>query len=454
MDEHYPAGTATAEADVVAAEARVARQIDERDTRKAALGALAGTALEWYDYFLFGTASALVFNVQYFVSDNPVTATLASFATFAVGFVARPIGGALFGAMGDKIGRRITLMITIVGIGVVTGIIGVLPTYASIGIAAPIALVVLRLLQGLCVGGEWSGAMTLVVEHAPLEKRARYAAIPQVGSPIGTLLSSGGFFLVSALMSAESFDSFGWRIPFLAAIPLLLLSIWIRTKLEESPVFREIEQEQSQSESAPLREVFTRHWRQFLAGTAVSLLGIGGFFLVTTFVVNYGVSTLGLSSNLMLFGNLAAATVEIFILLAAGRAGGRYGASKVATVGGLLSAVIAFPAFLVIDTGNPVLVVLGMAVAVACLSIPYGAAGPILTGMFPARARYSGVALSSNAAAMLGGFIPLLATATTAAAGGHYWPAAALLIATSLITALGAAAAPRLSIPVGNGFKH
>ncbi|GAB3704258.1 MFS transporter [Mariniluteicoccus flavus] len=435
-------------------EASAALHIDESQTRRVVFGALVGTALEWYDYFLFATASALVFNVQYFASKDPAVATLSSFATFAVGFLARPLGGAIFGWLGDKRGRKTVLMITIVGIGLVTGLIGFLPNYASIGIAAPIMLVVLRLLQGFCVGGEWSGAMTIAIENAPLEKRSWYASIPQIGSPIGTLLSSGGFFAVGAALSNEAFASWGWRTLFWAAIPLLLVSLWIRNRLEESPVFRELEAEEASRERAPLVEVFTKHFPQFLVGLLAALLGIAGFFLVTTFVVNYGVQKLKLSKNLMLAGNLVAATAEIGILLLAGKIGMRAGASKVALIGALLSAVIAFPCFLLITTRVPALVILGMTLAVLVLSIPYAAMGSILTGLFPARSRFTGVAMSSNGAAIVGGFVPMIAAGVTAWAGGHWWPAAVLLTVISLLTALGAFLAPRLSVDLGSSFRH
>ncbi|MCY1160138.1 MAG: family transporter, partial [Citricoccus sp.] len=216
------------------------RQLTTREANRVALGALIGTALEWYDFFLFSAAAALVFNVQFFHTDNATAAALSSFATFGVGLAARPLGGLVFGHLGDRIGRRKVLMITIVGIGLVTGLIGMLPTYAAIGLAAPLLLVLLRIGQGLFVGGEWSGAMTIVVENSPLEKRAIYAAIPQIGSPIGTVLSSGGFYLLALWMTQESFDAWGWRVPFLAAIPMLLVALYIRSRLEESPVFEEL----------------------------------------------------------------------------------------------------------------------------------------------------------------------------------------------------------------------
>lgn len=422
----------------------IAARLDSAAARTIATAAMVGTALEWYDFFLFGTASALIFDTQYFVSGSRLVGIMASFASLAVGFVARPIGALIFGAMGDRIGRRQTLLITIVGIGLATGLIGLLPTYATIGVIAPIALTVLRLLQGLSVGGEWGGAITMAVEHAPAGMRARYAAMPQVGSPIGTLLSSGGFFLVS-LMPGDTFHAWGWRIPFLAAFGLLIISVLIRRRLEESPVFRQLERTEQRA-SSPIIETITRAPAQMITAMAASLLGIAGFFLVTTFLISYGTNDLGLSPRLMLAGTLVAAVVEIFVIISGGRLGGRYGASRVAIAGSVLTMIVAFPVFAMVQSKIAVLVIIGMAIGQGALSYPYAVVGAILAGLFPARFRYTGVAFSSNLAGLVGGFVPMVATALFAAAGGQWWPEAVLLMVIAAITLIGAAVAPRMNI--------
>jgi MFS family permease len=418
--------------------------VTDADARKVAFGAFVGTALEWYDFFLFGTAASLVFNRLYFASDDPVVATAGAFASFAVGFAARPLGAVLFGHLGDRIGRRRCLIITVALIGFVTGTIGLLPTYLDIGVAAPILLTSLRLLQGVAVGGEWGGAVTLAVEHAPPEHRGRYAAMPQIGSPIGTLLSSGAFLAVS-LLPPESFDAWGWRIPFLAAFPLLYIAVWIRRRVEESPLFEQLLREDELARS-PVTDVFRFAFPQLLVGAGSTLLGVGGFYLITTFVISYGTANLGMDRSVLLTATLVAAAVEIVVLIAGGRLAERYGPGRVTVAGGLVAAVVAFPTFWLIDTTATALVILGVTLAVACLSIPYAVSGALLTDLFPARLRYSGVALSANIASVISGFVPLMATALLAVSGGSSWSPALLLVVIALITAASGALAPALSL--------
>ncbi|MBP2368551.1 MFS transporter [Pseudonocardia parietis] len=418
--------------------------VTDAEARKVAFGAFVGTALEWYDFFLYGTAASLVFNRLYFATDDAVVATLAAFASFAVGFAARPLGAVIFGHLGDRIGRKRCLIITVTMIGIATTLIGVLPDYLSIGLAAPILLTLLRLLQGVAVGGEWGGAVTLAVEHAPPERRGRYAAMPQIGSPVGTLLSSGAFLAVSTLPQ-EAFDSWGWRLPFLAAFPLLGIAVWLRRRVEESPLFEKMLEEDERA-SSPVREVLTTAWPQLLIGAGTAFLGVGGFYLITTFVISYGTATLGLPRWLMLVATLVAATVEIVVLIVGGRLADRYGAARVTVLGALGSILVAFPGFWMIDSMAAVAVVLGVTLVTALLSIPYAVSGALLTELFPPHLRYSGVALSANISGVASGFVPLAATALLALGGGSSVLPTLLLIGIAMITCGCGMAAPRFFV--------
>lgn len=405
------------------------------DAGNIARAAFVGTALEWYDYFLFGTAAAIVFNRLFFTELDPTAATLAAFATFGVGFAARPIGAVLFGYIGDRVGRKPALLITIVMIGMATGLIGFLPDFGSIGLAAPIMLAVLRLMQGLAVGGEWGGAMTIAVEHAPIEKRGRYAALVQVGSPVGTLMSSGAFALV-LLLPSEAFDAWGWRLPFLAAFPLLLIALYIRLQVEESPIFRELVKLEQRAK-IPAVDVFKQAWGRLLVAIAAAFLGVGGFYVMTTFVISYGTTTLGMDRQLMVNATLVAAVVQIFVVLMVGRISERVGPGRMTFFGGLGTAAGAFPLFWMIDTRNPAAIILAVTIGIALVSLAYAVTGALLTELFPPHLRYSGVALGYNLAGAMSGFLPLIAVALLGVSGGGSWTASLLLIVVSLITAAG-----------------
>ncbi|TCP47219.1 putative MFS family arabinose efflux permease [Tamaricihabitans halophyticus] len=418
--------------------------VTDHEAKRIAFASFVGTAMEWYDYFLFGTAASIVFNRLFFVTGNATAATLSAFASFALGFVARPVGALIFGHLGDRIGRRRTLLITVMLIGIATGLIGALPDFLTIGIAAPLLLTVLRVLQGIAVGGEWSGAITMAVEHAPPERRGRYAVMPQLGSPIGTLASAGAFALVS-MLPADSFDAWGWRLPFLAAFPLLVVAVYLRRKMEESPLFVELLAQEERA-AVPALEVFRQGFGRIATGMAISMVGVGGFFLLTTFVISYGTETLGLSNTLMLSATLVGAAAEILILLFFGRVAERIGSGKVCTYGGLASAALAFPVFWIIDTREPALVILGVTIGISVLSIPYAVYGPLISELFPPRLRYSGVGISYNLGGAVSGFVPMVATALLAASGGKSWSVALILVTLSLATAIGGTLGARLRI--------
>jgi MFS family permease len=419
--------------------APAAVKVDEKEVGKVARAAFVGTALEWYDYYLFGTAAALVFNHLYFTDLNALAATMASFATFGVGFIARPIGAFLFGLLGDRVGRKPTLIISVVAIGTATGLVGLLPTYESIGVVAPVLLTLLRLLQGIAVGGEWGGATTLAIEHAPAEKRGRYAAMVQLGSPAGTLMSSIAFSLV-LLMPDDTVDSWGWRLPFLAAFPLLVIALVIRMQAEESPVFEQImaEEKDKEAEKGSAFDVFKKGWRQLLMAIAVALLGVGGFYVLNTFVISYATDTLGVERQPVVNATLIAAVVQILVIIPTGRLAEKVGPGRVVAFGGIITALAAWPLFALIDTGSIAAITVAVALGIGLVTISYSVTGALLSELFPAKLRYSGVALGYNLAGALTGFLPFIATAMMNVQDEpSATPAIVLLIVISLLTALG-----------------
>ncbi len=423
-----------------------------RTARRAATAALVGTAMEWYDFFLFSTAAAIVFNIHFFASDDKITALLASFGTMAVGFIARPIGGIIFGHLADKAGRKLVLMITVIGIGAATGLIGLLPTYTTIGVWAPILLIVLRVVQGLAVGGEWGSAVTAAVESAPPEQRARYAALPQVGSPIGTILSSGGFFIIGVLLPPESFEAWGWRIPFLAAIPLLIVALFIRKHLDETPEFQRI-MEEGENDSVPFFKLLKEAPAGITVGFMANLLGVAGFFVVTTFAVSYGKNFLGLSANLMLAATMIGAVLEIIGIVVYGRIGERIGSAKASFIGAALTIVFAFPMFWLIETKSAVLVIIGVAAGILIVSLSYAVNGSVITALFKPEYRTSGVSLCANLSAIVAGFMPMLATLFLGMVDGAWWPAPLMLMTLAAITAVGSILAPKVSLQI-KGYRH
>lgn len=420
--------------------------VRDKDVRKIAMSAFVGTALEWYDFFLFGTASALVFNHLYFATEDPVTATLASFATFGVGFLARPLGAILFGKLGDQYGRKPALLLSIVVIGVATGLVGLLPDYHAIGMAAPILLTVLRLLQGIAVGGEWGGATTIAIEHAPPEKRGRYAAMVQLGSPVGTLLSSGAFALV-VMLPDDAVDSWGWRVPFLAAFPFLGIALWIRLKVEESPVYQQLAEESENKPTGSLKELFSAYRKQAVYATCAAITGIGGFFIFTTYALSYGTQVLEYDRQTVVNATLLAAAGQLFFLPFYGRLGERYGAGIVMGIGGIAAAILAVPLWLLIDSHNAFLMTMAICIGIWVISAPYGVVGVLLGEMFPAHIRYTGMAITSNIAGAISGLLPFLATFINSFFEEQSSVSAmVLLIIITLLTALGGI--------MGSKYKH
>jgi len=401
--------------------------------RQVAFASFVGTAVEWYDFYLYGTTAALVFPRLFFPQLTPLLATLASFGTFGVAFVARPLGGIIFGHFGDRIGRKSMLVLTLLLMGGATFFIGLVPTFAQAGSVAPILLILLRFMQGLAVGGEWGGATLMVVEHAPERRRNFYACWPQMGVPVGLSLSTAVFAAASSLPD-EQFFGWGWRIPFLLSLILIGIGLFIRLRVVESPVFAQIKNLNIESK-APLLEVLRDYPVATILATGVSYVIFVQFYVVTTFALSYATTQLGVSRNVVLTGVLFAAFGLFVGIAIAAALSDRLGARQVALAGALGIFVLAFPAFWLIDTGSPLLIWIAMSTWIAGGGALYGVSGALTSELFPARVRYSGISFSAQVAGLFGGALtPIIATALVSWSAGASWPVAAYVAIASLFT--------------------
>jgi MFS family permease len=406
--------------------------------RRVAVASCVGTTIEFYDFYIYGTAAALVFPKVFFPALGSTAATVASFATFAVAFIARPLGAVSFGHYGDLIGRKRTLISTLLLMGIGTVLIGLLPGAATIGVAAPLLLVMLRFAQGFAVGGEWAGAMLLTTEYAPPQQRGRFAMFPQLGAPIALALSSATYLITDLTLgnSDRSFLDYGWRVPFLVSIVLLGAGLYVRLKIEETPVFRQA-QRRPQTPQTPLREALTQAPREILlAGGSVTVM-FALFYTGTTYLTSYGTSPTGaaLSRALVLsLGIVAAAALAMSIILSA-IASDRFGRRILIMLSCGAAAVWSLLLFPLLDTHSPVAFAVGMIVTLGLMGLSYGPAGAFLSETFPTRYRYTGTGVSFNLAGIVGGAMPPLVAAPLVAAFGSF-TIGLLLCALSLFSLL------------------
>ena len=381
--------------------------------RKVALTSLAGTSIEWYDFFLYGTAAAIIFPKAFFPADMPaMIALIASFSTFAVGFLARPLGGIVFGHFGDRVGRKHTLVIALLIMGASTTLIGFLPTYETIGYLAPLILVFLRFVQGLAIGGQWGGAMLLVTESAPPEKRGWYGAYAQAGAPIGVILANLAFLGVSGGLSEEAFLDWGWRIPFIASILLIFVSLYVQLNLEDTEAFKKLAASQAQEENttkvmtrSPIIEVLSRHpGRIFLAAGAFLSIQVT-FYILIAFIMAYGVNSpsVMLSRDTMLTSVLIAALIMVPAQFWAAGLSDRIGRKRVYLWGAVLSGIWAFALFPLVDTGNFYVVTGAISLGLIFVGMQYGPQAAFFTELFSTEVRYSGASFGYQIGAILGG---------------------------------------------------
>ncbi|WP_312344943.1 shikimate transporter [Leclercia sp.] len=405
--------------------------------RRAALGSFAGAVVDWYDFLLYGITAALVFNREFFPQISPAMGTLAAFATFGVGFLFRPLGGVIFGHFGDKLGRKRMLMLTVWMMGIATALIGLLPSFAVIGWWAPVLLVTLRAVQGFAVGGEWGGAALLSVESAPARKKAFYSSGVQVGYGVGLLLSTGLVSLISTLTTDEQFLSWGWRIPFLFSIVLVLGALWVRNRMDESAEFEQQRQQPAEKRRLPVMDALIRHPGAFLKIIALRLCELLTMYIVTAFALSYSTQNLGLPRELflnigLLVGGISCLTIPCFAWLA-----DRFGRRRVYITGALTGALSTFPFFMALEAQSVFwIVVFAILLANIAHDMVVCVQQPMFTEMFGASYRYSGAGVGYQVASVVGGgFTPFIAAALVTFSGGDWHSVAIYLLAGCLLSA-------------------
>ena len=400
---------------------------------KIAFASFIGTAIEFYDFYIYGTAAALVLGGVFFPEATPLRGTLLAFATFAVGFAARPLGGIVFGHYGDRVGRKAMLIFSLLVMGVGTFLIGLLPGYAAIGITAPVLLVILRFLQGVGLGGEWGGAVLMATEHAPTDKRGFYSSFPQVGPAVGFLLSSGLFLLLTVSLSEEQFNAWGWRIPFLLSIVLVVIGLYVRVTIAETPIFKRAMETQTRARVPFLDMVRTYPIVLALTSGGI-LLAYVLFYIITTFSLSYGTTLLGLPNSTVLYCTMIAVGlmgvgVPIFAVLS-----DKMGRRRLCLGAAVLAGLWAFPLFWLFNTGRPILIALGFSVGMIIFAMLYGPMGAFLPELYGTRLRYSGAAVSYNLGGVLGGALaPIIATQLLASTGAS-WAISVYILAMAVVT--------------------
>lgn len=418
---------------------------DPAGTRRAVTAASLGTVLEWYDFFLYGTAAALVFPVLFFPGEDPLTGVLLSFAVYATGFVARPLGGLVSGYFGDRIGRRRTLIATLLVMGTATALIGLLPTHAQVGALAPMLLVGLRLVQGAATGGEWSGAVLLALEHAPSRRGLRGGFISSAVY-VGLILGNLAFVVLVAVLDEAALLAWGWRVPFVASLVLLAVAAYLRWRVDESPEFAAVLRDGRRARR-PLVEAVRRP-RNVLAVFLVRLGQNTSFYVISVFCLGYASTMLGMPRWVTLTALLAGATVAAVLCPLWGALGDRVGPRRVVLValGGL--GVLAVPLFVVLDTGSAALVIAVVTLAIGFVNAAADGVQPAwFASLFDVRVRYSGITIGREAASIVGGGLAPLAATALLTATGHWWPIAALMLGSAVLGVLGAALARPVAAP-------
>ncbi len=408
-----------------------------RTLRKVVFASLIGTTIEWYDFFLYGTAAALVFNRLFFPQAEPLVGALLAFSTYALGFLARPLGGIVFGHYGDRIGRKKLLMASLILMGGATVAIGCLPTYAQVGMAAPILLVILRLLQGFAVGGEWGGAVLLVAEHGDAKRRGFWSSWPQAGVAAGNLLAAGVLAVMAAVQTEDQFLAWGWRIPFILSAILIAIGWWVRTTVDESPVFEAVRQE-AKIHRAPAIEALRTQPRALAIGAGLRLAENICYYVITAFSITYLTEVVGLGRQIALNALLVASAVHFVVIPTFAALSDRIGRRPVYVIGTLGTAIWAFAFFRLLDTGASGAIVAAVVVGLVFHGAMYGPQAAFLSEMFPTRIRYSGVSLAYQATSIVAGSLaPIISIAILRETGSAI--GVALYVAAAAVLTLAAA---------------
>lgn len=407
-----------------------------RQMNRIALGASAGTLIEWFDFFLYGTIAVLVFDQLFFPGFSETAGTLAALATFTVGFLARPVGGLIFGHLGDKIGRKTMLITTLLITGIATFVIGLLPTYEQIGIWAPILLVAMRILQGIGLGGEWGGAMLITLEHAPSHRRGYYGSLPQTAAAFGMALAVL-VLLISSLVSAEAFLTWGWRLPFLLSILVLAVGLYFRLRVPESPEFEQVKKRHEQAR-VPAGELIRRHPKALVLAIVVYFMESAPEFVLVVFLVSYATQTVGISRDAVLLGIIVAHLFFALATVAGGALSDRIGRRPVLVGGAIFGALMAFPLFWLTSTGNVALLWIAMILYGGGLWLTWGVIPALFAEVFDPQVRYTGLALASQVSTTLvGGTAPLVAGVLFAATGAT-WAISSYVMVLVLMSATAA----------------
>jgi MFS family permease len=401
--------------------------------KKVTAASFIGTALEGYDFLLYASAAALVFGQLFFpVGDDPIIGTLLAFSTFSIGFLARPIGGIIAGHYGDKLGRKPMLVLTLIVMGVATTLIGLLPTYDQVGVLAPILLVVLRLIQGLAYGGEWGGAVLMVVEYAPENRRGFWGGFPQSAVPFGFLIATAVLGL-SARISGDEFLVWGWRVPFILSILPVLVGLYIRLKIDETPVFQSVKEKASDAH-IPLLTAVKNYPRQIVLAAGAFVLVSGPYYIIVSFMLSWGTTTLGVPRDVMLTGVLIASAVQIVACIAFASLSDVVGRLPVLMGGGIFMLLYAYPMFWMVNTADPAVIWLAMSLGLLAFGALYGPIAAYFAELFVANVRYSAASLGYQVGQVLGGGLaPFISTALLAATGGAYWPVPLYMVILTLI---------------------